>query len=94
MSSLIPMLGAAHGVAGTIAGAAAETILSGVAGAASMVKAKSEVSFEYKLIATGSPLPILSDVVKTKASQDGEDVITGLIEKAAAAMLNTIMSKK
>ncbi len=94
MSNLIPMLGAAHGAAGTIAGAAAGTVLSGVAAATSMVKAKSEVSLEYRLIAAGSPLPVLSDIVKTKATQDGEDVITGLVEKAVGAMVNTIMSKK
>lgn len=94
LSNLVPMLGAVHGTAGTIAGAAAGTVLSGVAGAASMVKAKSEVSFEYRLIAGGSPLPVLSDVVKLKASQDGEDVISALIEKAAGAMVNMILSKK
>ncbi len=94
MANLIPMLGAAHGVAGTIAGAAAGTVLSGVAAAASMVKAKSEVSFEYRVIAGGSPLPVLSDVVKTKATQDGEDVISALVEKAAGAMVNAILSKK
>ncbi len=94
MSSLIPVLGAAHGAAGTIAGAAAGTVLSGVASAASMVKAKSEVSLEYRLIATGSPLPVLSDVVKTKATQDGEDVITPLVEKTAGAVINAILNKK
>ena len=94
MSNVIPMLGAAHGAAGAIASAAAGTVLSGVAGAASMVKAKSEVSFEYQLIAGGSSAPVLSDVVKTKANQNGEDVITALLEKAAGAMLNMILSKK
>jgi hypothetical protein len=94
MSNVIPLLGAAHGVAGTIAGSAAGSVLSGVAAAASMVKAKSEVSFEYRLIAGGSPSPVLSDVVKTKATQDGEDMISALTEKAAGAMVNTILSKK
>jgi hypothetical protein len=94
MSNVIPMLGAAHGAVGTIAGAAAGTVLSGVAGAASMVKAKSEVSFEYRLIAGGNSTPVLSDVVKTKATQDGEDVISALVEKAAGAVINAILSKK
>ena len=94
MSNVIPMLGAARGAAGTIAGAAAGAVLSGVAGAASMVKAKSEISFEYRLIAAGSSAPVLSDVVKTKATQDGEDVITAFVEKAAGAVVNTILSKK
>ncbi len=94
MSHMIPMLGAAHGALGTVAGAAAGTVLSGVAGAASMVKAKSEVSLEYRLSAGGSSAPVLSDVVKTKATQDGEDVISTLLEKAAGAMVNTILNKK
>lgn len=94
MSSVVPMLGAVRGAAGAIAGAAAGTVLSGVAGAASMVKAKSEISFEYKLIAVGNSAPVLSDVVKTKATQDGEDVISALVANAAGAMVNTILSKK
>lgn len=94
MSNVIPMLGAAHGAVGTIAGAAAGTVLSGAAGAASMVKAKSDVSFEYKLMAAGSSAPALSDIVTTKATQDGEDVISTLVEKAAGAVVNKILSKK
>ncbi len=93
MANVIPMLGAAHGAVGTIAGAAAGTVLSGVAGAASMVKAKSEVSFEYRLMAVGSPAPVLSDAVKTNATHDGEDVITALVEKAAGAVVNTILRR-
>ncbi len=95
LSNVIPMLGAARGAANTIAGAAAAgSVLSGIAAAASMVKAKSEVSFEYRLIAVGNATPLLSDVVKTKATQDGEDVISALLEKAAGALVNTILSKK
>jgi len=94
MPNVIPMLGSTRSVAGTIAGAAAGSVLSEIAGAASMVKAKSEVSFEYRLMAEGSPSPVLSDIVKTKATQDGEDVISALIEKAAGAMVNAIISGK
>ena len=92
MSNVIPMVGAVRGAAATIV--AAGTVLSGVAGAASMVKAKSEISFEYRLIAGGSPVPVLSDVAKAKATQDGEDVISALVEKAASAVVNTTMNKK
>jgi hypothetical protein len=92
MSNMVPMLSSVRGAAGTIA--AAGTVLSGVAGAASMVKAKSEIAFEYRLIAGGSPAPVLSDVAKTKATQDGEDVISALVEKAASAVVNTTMSRK
>ena len=44
--------------------------------------------------AANDSYPFLSDVVKTKATQDGEDVISALIEKAAGAMVNTIISNK
>jgi len=94
ISRMVPMLSAAHGAAGAIAGVAAESVVSGIAAAASMVKAKSEVSFEYKLMAVGSPAPVLSDVTKANATQDGEDVISALVENAAGAMVNTILSKK
>ncbi len=45
-------------------------------------------------MAVGGSAPVLSDAVKTNATHDGEDVITGLVEKAAGAVLNTILSKK
>ena len=94
MSNMIPMLGAVHGTVGTIAGAAAGTVLNEVSAAASMVKAKNEISFEYRLIAGGNAAPVLSDVVKMTATQDGEDVISSLIEKTAGAVVNTILNKK
>ena len=95
MSSVIPMVGAVHGVAGAIAaGTAAANMLTGVAAAASMIKAKSDVSFEYRLLAGGSSVPLLSDIVKTRATRDGEDVISALVEKTAGAVVNTILSKK
>lgn len=94
MSSMIPILGSVNGAAGTIAQAAAGTVLSGVAVAASMIKAKSEVSFEYRLIGVGSSAPLLTNTLKTKATQDGEDVISGLVENAAGAMVNTIINGK
>ncbi len=94
MSNMIPMLGAVHGAAGAIAGNAAEAVLTGAAVAASMVKAKSEVSFEYRLLAGGNSVPLISDILKTKATQDGEDVISALVEKTAGAVVNTILSKK
>ena len=94
MSNVIPMVGAVRGAVGAIAGAAAGTVLSGISGAASMVKAKTEISFEYRLIAGGSSVPVLSDIAKTKATEDGEDVISALLEKAAGAVVNTTMSRK
>jgi len=93
MSTMIPMLGAAHGAAGTIAGAATGTVLSGAAGAAAMVRAKAEISLEYRVVAPGNPTPVLSDVAKAKAAQDGEDVITPLVEQAATAIVSKLQQK-
>jgi hypothetical protein len=94
MSNTIPMMGRMRGVSRTIAGTTAVAVLHEAAVAASMVKAKTEVSFEYKLVAEGSSVPVLSDVVKKKATEDGEDVISGLVEKAAGAVINVILNKK
>jgi hypothetical protein len=93
MSSQIPMLGAAHGTAGAIAGAAAGTALSGAAGAAGFVKAKSEVSFEYRLTIPQNPKPVLAGSGKAKAQQDGEDVVTPLIEQAAGSIVKELLKK-
>ena len=87
------MLGAAHGAGGAIAGAAAGTALSGAAGAASFVKAKSEVTLEYRLLAPQNPAPVLAISSKGKAQQDGEDVITPLVEQAATGIIKELLKK-
>jgi hypothetical protein len=88
--SMVPMVGMAGGMAGMVAGQAASV----AAGAAmtSSIKAKDDVSFEYRLMPTGATQPLVAKVEKSKATADGEDVITPLVEHAAEAML-TAMKK-
>jgi hypothetical protein len=86
--SMVPMVGMAGGMAGMVAGQAA----SDAAGAAlsSSIKAKDDVSFEYKLMPTGATQALIAKVEKSKATADGEDVITPLVEHAAEAILTAI----
>jgi hypothetical protein len=93
MASVAPMIGGAHGAGGAIAGAAAGTVLSGAGGMASSVKAKSEVTLDYKLFAAGNTTPRLADAPKAKAKTDGEDVITPLVVQASTAILADVTKK-
>lgn len=90
LASMGAMVIPGAGVAGAIAGAAAGT---GAATIAGTVKAKSEVTFDYRLIAPGNSTPVLANTSSAKARQDGEDVITPLIEQAATDILAKVAKK-
>src|ERR1700724_2841574 len=79
--SMVPMVGMAGGRPGMVAAQAA----SAAAGAAmsSSIKAKDDVSFEYKLMPAGATQALIAKLEKSKATADGEDVITPLVEHAA-----------
>jgi hypothetical protein len=57
---------------------------------ASSIKAKDELSLEYKLESTDGAGPALANREKGKAKSDGEDVLTPLIEKAAEAVVRAL----
>jgi hypothetical protein len=70
--------------------AARGAVITGVyttANIASNVKAKDEITLEYKLEPVGGARPALSKTDKAKAKSDGEDVLTPLIERAAEAIV-------
>ena len=74
--------------------AARGAVITGVyttANIASNIKAKDEITLEYKLEAVGGPRPALSNTEKAKAKSDGEDVLTPLIERAAEAIVAAVM---
>ncbi|HEX6650426.1 MAG TPA: hypothetical protein VF075_12835 [Pyrinomonadaceae bacterium] len=87
---------------GNIAGAAAGNINNGAgraaavtgvyttAAIASNIKAKDEVSLEYRLEKTETAATLLTNSAKAKAKSDGEDVLTPLIEAAAQSIMSTI----
>jgi hypothetical protein len=60
---------------------------------ASTIKAKDELTIEYKLEATDGAKPEVTNTAKAKAKSDGEDVLTPLIEKAAEAVVAAVMKK-
>ena len=78
-------------------GAARSAAIGGVYTTAAIVnsiKAKDEVTLEYKLEPTNQANKGLANTAKAKASRDGEDVVTGLIEKAASEVVATVSQKQ
>jgi len=95
MSSMVPGIGMATGtMTGMMVGAAAGSAVSGAASVAGTVKAKGIVTFEYKLMAPGSTSALIANTDNLKATTDGEDVISPLIEKAATSILDAVNKKK
>jgi hypothetical protein len=94
MANMLPMAGAARaaggmlGAAGSVANAASSA--QETASLSKGIKAKSEVSLEYKLQAVGNPAAVLSDTLKAKAATDGEDVMTPLVQKVAEAVVTQV----
>jgi uncharacterized protein YcfJ len=78
-------------------GAARSAAIGGVyttATIVSSIKAKDEVTLEYKLEPTNQSNKGLANNAKAKASRDGEDVLTALIEKAAGEVVATVSQKQ
>lgn len=88
-AAMIPGVGAVAGIGGVIAGTAASTAELG-----SLVKAKTEEVFEYRLMTPLSNPPVLANSLKAKAKNDGEDIITPLVTQADAAILANLSGKK
>ena len=93
MAGMVPVLGMAGRTGAIVGQAAAQTALNAAGQVASGVKAKSEVSFEYQLIAPGATSPLAANSDKTKAQSDGQDVITPMVEHAATAITGTLLKK-
>ncbi|MCU1234711.1 MAG: hypothetical protein JWP63_2678 [Candidatus Solibacter sp.] len=94
MAGMLPMLGAARRVGGAVAVTAASSAMSGIAEAASTVKARDEWTFSYKLAPAGNAAaPVLESSAAGKAKADGENVISPLLRQAAEAVLTKVMTK-
>lgn len=97
----IGMLGMAGGAAASaaaisVAAASAGVVSAGaeLAGAmAGSVSAKDEFILEYSLVPAGSTTPKLSKTQKAKATKDGEDVLTPMIEQAATTVVSEAVKK-
>lgn len=60
----------------------------------SSIKAKDDVTLEYKLEPLDRGKQGLANKANSKASRDNEDVVTGLIEKAASDVVTTVSRKQ
>ncbi|HEX8090052.1 MAG TPA: hypothetical protein VF762_14420, partial [Blastocatellia bacterium] len=71
--------------------AAARTTIYTTAAIAGSIKAKDELTLDYKLESMGGDAkPVLSNTAKSKAKTDGEDVVTPLVERAAQTIVGTV----
>ncbi len=76
--------------------AARSVAVSGIhttANVAGSIKAKDELSLEYKLESTDGARPGMANTAKGKAKSDGEDVLTPLVERAAEAVVAAATKK-
>jgi hypothetical protein len=83
--------GSAVPYGGSAGEAAARTAIYTTATIATSVKAKDEVSLDYKLhSAENAGSPVIQNTTKVKARSDGEDVITPQVEGAAGAIIAAV----
>ncbi len=79
--------------AGAVARSAAISGVYTAANVANSIKAKDELTLEYKLEATDGARLLIAKIEKAKAKSDGEDVLTPLIEKAAEMVAAAMMKR-
>jgi hypothetical protein len=93
VAPVLPMVGMTGGIAGAVAAGAVSTAATGAAGLATHVKAKDEITFEYRLVPTSGQTAPLANSASAKAKRDGEDVLTPLIEQAASSIVAHLTKK-
>jgi hypothetical protein len=86
---------AGHIPGGSTAGSAAarSATIAGVYTASTIadnVKAKDELTLDYRVDRADSPNTLLADTSKAKAKSDGEDILTPQVDKAAQAILAAV----
>ncbi len=80
-------------VGGAVARSAAISGVYTVAQMASSIKARDELILEYKLEATDGVGPSVAKTEKAKAKEDGEDVLTPLVERAAGIIAAAVTKR-
>lgn len=83
LTSIVPYAGRAT-TAGVIA---TQTVIS-AATIASSIKAKDELTLEYKVVGVGTATQVVANTLKAKAKADGEDILSPLLEQMATAILS------
>ena len=83
------------GSAGSAAARSAATSVASTAlrGVSSNVKAKDEMTLDYRLEAADRSAPVLTKSEKSKANSDGEDLLTPMVERASTVIANTVTQK-
>ncbi len=77
-------------------GAARSATITGVyttAAIAGTIKAKDELSLEYKLDSVETSKTVLSNTAKAKAKSDGEDILTPIVATSAQTIVATVTKK-
>jgi hypothetical protein len=59
----------------------------------SSIKAKDEVTLEYRLDSVQTSKTVVSNSAKVKAKSDGEDILTPLVETSAQTIVSTVGKK-
>jgi hypothetical protein len=105
VASMTPMGAMGRGMGGAVAAQAASAAASAAAMSAQQqamnqlsgfngqIKSKDDVTVEYQLVATGQSSPLAQNSLKGKAKSDGEDVLTPLLQQAAASVLSEVSKK-
>jgi hypothetical protein len=81
IARFIPMVGGIASAAATIA--TATTAAQEAATLSGGITAKSQLAMEYHVTAPGATSPLLSNTRSAKATADGEDILTPLVEQEA-----------
>jgi hypothetical protein len=89
--SNVASMGGYGSTTGAATGTAAGTMT--VADISSTIKAKDEITLEYKVTPAGAASPVAASTLKSKAKSDGEDILSPLIEQTATATLNAVTKR-
>ncbi len=73
--------------------AAQQAAMSQLSGLNGQIKSRDDVTVEYQLFPTGQDKAVLANSLKGKAKNDGEDVLTPLIQQAANSVLTQVTKK-
>ena len=94
LTNMIPLVGMTNTMSKVLNTSTAATSATEAATLSSGIKAKTDVVLEYHLNATGNESPVVSNTLDAKATTDGEDVITPMVEKEASAIMTEVSKKK
>ncbi|HWQ35036.1 MAG TPA: hypothetical protein VNQ79_19480 [Blastocatellia bacterium] len=92
LSNIASVAGYGSG-AGAVAGAVATTAIVTAADIAVGIKAKDEITLDYKVTAVGSDAPVASNTLRAKAKTDREDILSPLLEQAATAVISAVVKR-